>query len=64
MRMMHIREYTETNRYEENLNKDIDYKDNNIFLNRIYKSKLFLNQLKGAILIIIILINIPENFKE
>ena len=55
--MMHIREYTETNRYEENLNKDIDYKDNNIFLNRIYKSKLFLNQLKGAILIIIILIN-------
>ena len=54
---MQFKDYNEVNKYEENLNKDNDFKDNNNCINKLYKNKTFIIQVKGTLIIIIILIN-------
>ena len=56
MKIIQLKDYNEVNKYEENLNKDNDFKDNNNCINKLYKHKKFIIQVKGALIIIIVLI--------
>jgi hypothetical protein len=59
MKLMQINDYNEHNKFEESLNKDTDYKENKICINKFIKHKSEKLNIKG-----IFLINMPEDFKE
>ena len=57
MRLIQFKEYNEIIKEEENFNKDITYKDCNYFLEKLNQHRQLLLQLKGAFLILIIVVN-------
>ena len=67
MKLMQINDYNEHNKFEESLNKDTDYKENKICINKFIKHKSEKLNIKGIFLISLIVlmnVNMPEDFKE
>ena len=56
MKYIQIKEFSENNKYEEDFNKDNDFKEN-IFNDQMYHNKSLLIQIKVAIIILLIVIN-------
>ena len=55
---MQIKDYNELNKFEENLNKENEPKDNNAMINRIYNNKYFKFNIKGLFILSLIIFNI------
>ena len=47
MKLMQINDYNEHNKFEESLNKDTDYKENKICINKFIKHNLVKLNIKG-----------------
>ena len=57
MKFVKIKDYNEIHKYEENLNKESECKDNNIFPNKLYISKVQKLNIKGFFIISIFIFN-------
>ena len=64
MKLMQINDYNEHNKFEESLNKDTDYKENKICINKFIKHKSEKLNIKGIFLISLIVLNYTSIKKD